>query len=53
VSEELFETLDLLAEWRLRDSKTLCRLAEVKRLGDRQEVAKMTKLNLIIHISMI
>jgi hypothetical protein len=53
VAEELFEPLDLLAEWRLGNPQDLRRLAEMKRLGHGEKVAKMAKLDLIIHITII
>lgn len=41
MTEELFETFDLLAQWRLSDSEALGGLAEVQRVGNGQEVSKV------------
>jgi hypothetical protein len=49
VTDELFQTFDLLAERRLRNTQTFRCLAEVKRLRHGQEVAKMAKLDFFIH----
>ena len=53
MTDELFQPLDLLAEWRLGNPQNLRRLAEMKRLRQDEKVAKMTKLDLSIHTPII
>jgi hypothetical protein len=53
VAEELFQTLDLLAERRLRNPQDLRCLAEMQRLRHGEEVAKVAELNLFIHMPII
>ena len=51
--EKLLETLDLLAQRRLRDTQPFSRFAEVKRVGDSQEVPQVPQFDLLVHISII
>jgi hypothetical protein len=53
VPNDLFQPSDLLAQWRLGDTKALCGLAEMKRLRHRNEVSKMSKFEVSSHIRAI
>jgi hypothetical protein len=49
----MFQSPDLLAQRRLRNSQALRGAAEVQRVRHRQEIPEMTKLDLVTHPSII
>jgi hypothetical protein len=53
IPQDLLETADLLGKRWLRKMKPLSGSAEVKFFGDGHEVAKMAKLDVLIHMSII
>jgi hypothetical protein len=50
MAEEIFEAANLLRERRLREMEALSGAAEVKLFRDGDEVAEVTKLDVVIHI---
>lgn len=50
MSDDLFETADLLAEGRLGDAEALRCPAEMEGFGDGQEVAEVAEFDFLIHI---
>ena len=53
VPQDSLEALDLLTQRRLGHSQFLRCLAEMQRLGDRQKVAQVTKLDILFHMNVI
>jgi hypothetical protein len=53
IAEEIFEATDLLREWWLGDVEPEGCAAEVELFGYGDEVAEMTELDVLIHISKI
>jgi hypothetical protein len=51
--KQLFQALNLLAQRRLSDPQQLRSLTEMQRLRHRKKVAKMTKVNLFFHTTII